>query len=228
MGVDPSSWGKGMTSKLAPKQVQVLAGVTAQMASRLIRLTLLLLLLLLAGDRASSNLNGTSYSPMDPENLPAESKGSISEKEIPKNQSVQHTVGSSPMPTTKSTILRANTTLQTTSQPCIQSTTQLTQPTTQPTTGPLCSGPVVDCPDLESPSARHVGEALIDFSMKPYSAFSAVKKAKTNMALSSFSVPSLLIQVLHGAGTATRTWSSSSPTPKNSAYVHQAPNAFMS
>nr|KAF6438983.1 serpin family G member 1 [Molossus molossus] len=76
VGPGPRSW---LQLWLAP---QVWTDIASQMASRLTPLTLLLLLLL-AGDRASSNPNGTSHSLTDPESLPGESKGDILEKEIP-------------------------------------------------------------------------------------------------------------------------------------------------
>lgn len=148
---------------------------------------------------------------MDPESLPGESKENTSEEgnprnvsiqhsvESPKNLPTQHTVDSSTMPTTNSTILTANTTLPPTSQSCNQSTTEPIQPTTQPTTGPLCPGPIISCPDSESHSADTIlREALMDFSLKLYHAFSSVKKAETNMAFSPFSIASLLTQVLLG------------------------------
>lgn len=163
---------------------------------------------------------------MDPESLPGESKGNTSEEskgntseegnprnvpiqhsvESPKNLPTQHTVDSSTMPTTNSTILTtnstiltANTTLPPTSQFFNQSTTEPIQPTTQPTTGPLCPEPIISCPDSESHSAETIlREALMDFSLKLYHAFSSVKKAETNMAFSPFSIASLLTQVLLG------------------------------
>lgn len=239
------------------------------MASRLTPLTLLLLLLL-AGDRASSNANGTSNSltdpeslpgesegnileeeiPMDPESLlrenegdilekeiptdpespPEESEGNILEEEIPKNQSIQHTMGSFVTPATNSTIPFANSTLQTTSQPCIQSTTQPSYPTTQPTTEPLCLVPDTHCPDLENPPAETMlGEALMDFSVKLYHAFSSVKKAETNMIFSPFSIASLLTQVLLGAGNSTKqNLETVLSYPSDFACVHQALKAFTS
>lgn len=226
------------------------------MASRLTPLTLLLLLLL-AGARASSNLNGTSNSSMDPESLPGESKGNTSEEskgntseegnprnvpiqhsvESPKNLSTQHTVDSSTMPTTNSTILTtnstiltANTTLPPTSQFCNQSTTEPIQPTTQPTTGPLCPEPIISCPDSESHSAETIlREALMDFSLKLYHAFSSVKKAETNMAFSPFSIASLLTQVLLGAGSSTKeNLETVLSYPKDFTCVHEALKAFTS
>ncbi|KAF6334227.1 serpin family G member 1 [Rhinolophus ferrumequinum] len=223
------------------------------MASRLTPLTLLLLLL--AGARASSNLNGTSNSSMDPESLPGESKGNPSEegnprnvpiehsvespKNLPtqhtvevtlKNLPIQHTVNSTTMPTTNSTILTANTTVPPTSQSCLQSTTEPIQPTIQPTIGPPCPGPVISCPDLESHSAETIlREALMDFSVKLYHAFSSVKKAETNMAFSPFSIASLLTQVLLGAGNSTKeNLETVLSYPKDFTCVHEALKAFTS
>ena len=108
-------------------------------------------------------------------------------------------MGSSPTPTTDSAILIANSTLQSTSQPGIESTTEPTLPTTQPTTGPLCPDPDTYCPDSENPSSRTtLQQALVDFSLKLYHAFSSVKKPESNMVFSPFSVASLLTQVLLG------------------------------
>ncbi|KAF6334223.1 serpin family G member 1 [Rhinolophus ferrumequinum] len=244
---EPRSW---LRRRLAP---QVRADVAAQMASRLTPLTLLLLLL--AGARASSNLNGTSNSSMDPESLPGESKGNPSEegnprnvpiehsvespKNLPtqhtvevtlKNLPIQHTVNSTTMPTTNSTILTANTTVPPTSQSCLQSTTEPIQPTIQPTIGPPCPGPVISCPDLESHSAETIlREALMDFSVKLYHAFSSVKKAETNMAFSPFSIASLLTQVLLGAGNSTKeNLETVLSYPKDFTCVHEALKAFTS
>lgn len=221
------------------------------MASRLTPLTLLLLLLL-AGDRASSNPNGTSLSLTDSKNQMEEVNENISEKmdevnenisekmdeinenisekEIPEIQSTQPTVGSSTMPTTNSTILRANSTFPPTSQPCFQSTTQPIDPTTLPTTGPPCPEPETYCPDLENPSAETMlGEALMDFSVKLYHAFSSVKKAETNMIFSPFSIASLLTQVLLGAGNSTKeNLKTVLSYPEDFSCVHQALKAFTS
>ncbi|ELK17745.1 plasma protease C1 inhibitor [Pteropus alecto] len=242
------------------------------MASRLTSLTLLLLLL--AGDRVSSSLNGasrnitdpktlpeeikenisekeiskngtshnitdpktlpgeikenisekeisedgTSHNITDPKTLPGEIKENISEKEISENLLTQNTVGSSAMPTTNSTILRAKT------------TTQPIQPTTAPTTGPPCPEPVTFCSESESRSAETLlGEALVDFSVKLYHAFSAVKKVEANMAFSPFSLASLLTQILLGAGNSTKTnLETTLSYPTDFACVHQALQAFTS
>jgi len=169
---------------------QVRADAAAQMASRLTPLTLLLLLPL-AGVRASSNLNVTSPN-STAESRQEESKGQILEGEI---TNVEHTVGSSTLSTINSTIVTANTTLGATTEPFILSSVQ----PIVPTTGPFCPEPVTSCSDLETPWAEsRLREALIDFSVKLYHAFSATKKAETNIAFSPFSIASLLTQVLLG------------------------------
>lgn len=72
-----------------------------------------------------------------------------------------------------------------------------------------------------------MGDALIDFSLKLYHAFSAMKKAETNMVFSPFSIASLLTQVLLGAGDNTRTnLESVLSYPKDFTCVHQALKAF--
>lgn len=241
----------GLSTQSAPKLPsdqdweQVWADVAAQMASRLTPLTLLLLLL--AGDRTSSSLNGISRNTKDPKTLPGEIKENISEEEISENLPTQYTVGSSAMPTTNSAILRANTTTQpiqpTTAPTTVGSsnstnstilrtstTTQPIQPTTTPTTGPLCPEPVAFCPESKGRSAETLlGEALVDFSVKLYHAFSAVKQVETNMAFSPFSIASLLTQVLLGAGNSTKTnLETTLSYPTDFACVHQALQAFTS
>ncbi|XP_037019193.2 plasma protease C1 inhibitor [Artibeus jamaicensis] len=236
------------------------------MASRLTSLTLLLLLLL-AGGRASSDLKDTDHGPADAESLPEEGKRNtlkkgipenqpiqptggkeikeevpenqpiqptggkeILEEEVPENQPIQPTVGSSPTPTTNSAILIANSTLQSTSQPGIESTTEPTLPTTQPTTGPLCPEPDTYCPNSEDPSVRTtLQQALVDFSLKLYHAFSSVKKPESNMVFSPFSVASLLTQVLLGAGGNTKkNLETILSYPEDFACVHQALKAYPS
>ncbi|KAL2806077.1 plasma protease C1 inhibitor precursor [Daubentonia madagascariensis] len=166
------------------------------MASGLTLLTLLLLLL--AGDGASSNPNASSS--RDPKSLQGESEGNVVEGDRRKILTVQHVEESSTLlPTTNSTTNSATKlTASTTDEPTAQPTTQPpTDPPTQPTPESLCPGPGTPCSDLESHSAEAVlGEALIDFSLKLYGAFSAVKKAETNMAFSPFSIASLLSHVL--------------------------------
>ncbi|KAM5184211.1 plasma protease C1 inhibitor isoform 1-T2 [Callospermophilus lateralis] len=194
------------------------------MASRLTPLTLLLLLLLLAGGRASSNPHATSHSAEDPDSLPEESKGMNSEEDVSRSRSSWPTAS---LTTNSSTILTANTTSESNSQP----TTQLpTDPPTQTPTGPFCPGPVTVCSDVDSKSAEaKLGEALIDFSLKLYHAFSATKKVETNMAFSPFSIASLLTQLLLGAGDSTKSnLESILSYPKDFDCVHQALKGFSS
>lgn len=194
------------------------------MASRLTPLTLLLLLL--AGDRASSNPNATSHSAKEPESLPEEREGIVLEEDVPSSLHTEPIVESSTWPTanltSSSTILTANATNE--------STTQHTQPTTQPPTEPFCPEPVTVCSDVDSKSAEAtLGEALVEFSLKLYHAFSATKKVETNMAFSPFSIASLLTQLLLGAGDSTKSnLESVLSYPKDFACVHRALKAFTS
>uniref|UniRef100_A0A8I3XCR5 Serpin family G member 1 n=1 Tax=Callithrix jacchus TaxID=9483 RepID=A0A8I3XCR5_CALJA len=186
------------------------------------RLTLLTLLLLLAGgtvahrknetqllepqDTASSNQTAASSSSRDPESSQGRNEGKNTMADNPKSLLIEPILATSGLPTTNSTTnsatkITANTTDEPTTEPTpqpTQSTTQLpTDSPTQPTTGPFCPGPVTLCSDLESHSAEAMlGDALIDFSLKLYHAFSAMKKAETNMVFSPFSIASLLTQVL--------------------------------
>ncbi|XP_012353518.1 plasma protease C1 inhibitor isoform X1 [Nomascus leucogenys] len=211
------------------------ADVAAQMASRLTLLTLLLLLL--AGVRASSNPDATSSSSRDPESLRDRGEEKIATTDVSKMLFVEPVLEVSSLPTTNSTTnsatkITANTTDEPTTQPTIQPTQPTTQlPTdspTQPTTGPFCPGPVTLCSDLESHSTEAMlGDALVDFSLKLYHAFSAMKKVETNMAFSPFSIASLLTQVLLGAGENTKTnLESVLSYPKDFTCVHQALKGF--
>ncbi|XP_053417431.1 plasma protease C1 inhibitor [Nycticebus coucang] len=105
-----------------------------------------------------------------------------------------------------------------------------TEPTTQPMPEPFCPEPGALCSDLETHSAEAVlGEALVDFSLKLYQAFSAVKKPETNLVFSPFSIASLLTQVLLGAGNSTRrNLESILSYPEDFTCVHQALKAFTS
>lgn len=74
-----------------------------------------------------------------------------------------------------------------------------------------------------------LGEALMDFSVRLYHAFSSVKKAQSNMVFSPFSIASLLTQVLLGAGNSTKeNLETLLAYPKDFACVHQALKAFTS
>lgn len=92
-------------------------------------------------------------------------------------------------------------------EPSTQPFSQHTQPTTQlptdfptqPTAGPYCPEPDTSCSAVQRHHAAAVlGNALVDFSLKLYQGFSALKKAETNVAFSPFSIASLLTQVLLG------------------------------
>uniref|UniRef100_A0A8D2D6B1 Plasma protease C1 inhibitor n=1 Tax=Sciurus vulgaris TaxID=55149 RepID=A0A8D2D6B1_SCIVU len=203
------------------------------MASRLTPLTLLLLLL--AGDRASSNPDAISHNSEDPESLQEESKGIILEGDVPSSLPTQHIAESSTWPTANLTtnsftILTANTTSESTTQAFTQHTQPTTQLPTQPPTEPFCLGPVTLCSDVDKKSSEAIlGEALIDFSLKLYHAFSATKKVETNMAFSPFSIASLLTQLLLGAGDSTKSnLENVLSYPENFACVHQALKAFTS
>lgn len=194
------------------------------MASRLTPLTLLLLLLL-AGVRASSNVNVTSPD-SKAESWQEESEGQILEGEITTTLPTEHTVGSSTLSTTSSTSVTTSATLGPTTEPSTQSTVQPIPPTMEP----FCPEPVTSCSDLKTAWAEsELKEALIDFSVKLYHAFSASKKAETNMAFSPFSIARLLNQVLLGAGNSTkRNLESLLSYPEDFACVHQAQKAFTS
>ncbi|XP_059116809.1 plasma protease C1 inhibitor [Peromyscus eremicus] len=223
------------------------------MASRLTPLTLLLLLL--AGDRAFSDLESTSHSTQDP----LVTQEAINEVFPEKDESLnptEHTVQSSTWPTTnvptKDTADTTQAFLKHTqpaeqlptdspSQPTMNSSSQApVDPSSQPSTTtdsptqaptePYCSGLLAQCSDLDRESSEAtLSEALTDFSVKLYHAFSATKKAETNMAFSPFSIASLLTQVLLGAGDSTKSnLESILSYPTDFACVHQALKAFSS
>lgn len=103
-------------------------------------------------------------------------------------------------------------------------------PPTQAPTEPFCPEPLAQCSDSDRDSSEAtLSEALIDFSVKLYHAFSATKKTETNMAFSPFSIASLLTQVLLGAGDSTKSnLESTLSYPKDFTCVHQALKAFSS
>ncbi|XP_042532260.1 plasma protease C1 inhibitor [Dipodomys spectabilis] len=217
------------------------------MASRLTRLTLLLLWLLLAEDRASSIPNATSQSPKDAESTQEENDGILLERNVFQSLptlATQHITESSTGPTTEqpttdststsTTDSATEITADTTIEPTNQSFTPYTQPTTPSPppspSQPTCPEPVTLCSDWDMDSAKAtLGEALTDFSLKLYHAFSATKNTETNMAFSPFSIASLLTQVLLGAGDSTKSnLENVLSYPKDFACVHQALKAFMS
>ncbi|XP_036040878.1 plasma protease C1 inhibitor [Onychomys torridus] len=223
------------------------------MASRLTPLTLLLLLL--AGDGAFSDPETTSHSTQDPLVAQEAINEVFLEKDDPLNPT-EHTVQSSTWPTTNvPTKDTADTTqafiehtqpaeqlpTDSPSQPTVNSSSQSpmdpsSQPSTatdSPTQAPteaFCTGPLAQCSDLDRESSEAtLSEALTDFSVKLYHAFSATKKAETNMAFSPFSIASLLTQVLLGAGNSTKSnLESVLSYPTDFACVHQALKAFSS
>ncbi|XP_051022407.1 plasma protease C1 inhibitor [Acomys russatus] len=119
------------------------------------------------------------------------------------------------------------------SQPLTDTSSQpsaTTDPPTQAPTEPSCPEPLAHCSgeDRDSSEAT-LAEALTDFSVKLYHAFSANKKPETNMAFSPLSIASLLTQVLLGAGESTKSnLESILSYPKDFACVHQALKAFSS
>ncbi|ERE69965.1 plasma protease C1 inhibitor-like protein [Cricetulus griseus] len=212
------------------------------MASRLTPLTLLLLLL--AGDRAFSD---TSHSTQDALVTQEENRDIFPEGDGPWSPT-KHTVQSSTGPTTNApTKTTADITDQSPMDPSSQLSTatnsssqspmdpssQLSTTTDSPTqapTEPFCPGPLVQCSDLDRGASEvMLAEALTDFSVKLYHAFSATKKVETNMAFSPFSIASLLTQVLLGAGDSTKSnLESLLSYPKDFACVHEALKAFSS
>ncbi|KAH0508812.1 Plasma protease C1 inhibitor [Microtus ochrogaster] len=234
------------------------------MASRLT--PLILLLLLLAGDRAFSDSEAASQSIQDPLVTQEESEDIVPERDGPWSSS-KHTEQST-WPTTNAPTKNTTDTTQNTqpmaqlptdspsqppmnasgqppmnasSQPPMNASSQppmdpssqpctTTDSPTQAPTKPFCSEPLAQCSDSDRKSSEAtLAEALTEFSMKLYSAFSSTKKAETNMAFSPFSIASLLTQVLLGAGDSTKSnLEDVLSYPKDFACVHQALKAFSS
>uniref|UniRef100_A0A8C2QN27 Plasma protease C1 inhibitor n=2 Tax=Cricetulus griseus TaxID=10029 RepID=A0A8C2QN27_CRIGR len=224
------------------------------MASRLTPLTLLLLLL--AGDRAFSD---TSHSTQDALVTQEENRDIFPEGDgpwSPTKHTVQSSTGPTTNAPTKTTADITESPIQH-SQPAAQlpmdspsqppmnssshqlstatnsSSHQLSTTTDSPTqapTEPFCPGPLVQCSDLDRGASEvMLAEALTDFSVKLYHAFSATKKVETNMAFSPFSIASLLTQALLGAGDSTKSnLESLLSYPKDFACVHEALKAFSS
>uniref|UniRef100_A0A8C0A5Q3 Serpin family G member 1 n=1 Tax=Bos mutus grunniens TaxID=30521 RepID=A0A8C0A5Q3_BOSMU len=189
------------------------------MASRLTPLTLLLLLLL-AGDRVTSDMI------VGPGNLQeGESEGDSQKGGILDGESIQGNEDSPTLPITNLTVVPATVT-----KPFSQPATEPVQSTIQPTAEPFCPAPVTSCSDSEIRSAEAVlGEALTDFSLRLYQDFSVLKKRETNFIFSPFSIASLLTQILLGAGGETRvSLERLLSYPQNFSCVHHALRAFMS
>lgn len=223
------------------------------MASRLTPLTLLLLLL--AGDGAFSDSETTSYS-FQKLVTQEESWDSFDERDGSWGPP-EHTVQSSTWPTTNTLTKITNDTTDTfafiqptqsatlttdspsqlpmnsSSQSPMNSSSQplaITDPPTQVPTEPSCPEPLAHCSGSDRDSSEAtLAEALTDFSLKLYHAFSATKKPETNMAFSPLSIASLLTQVLLGAGESTKSnLEGLLSYPKDFACVHQALKAFSS
>ncbi|XP_040859931.1 plasma protease C1 inhibitor [Ochotona curzoniae] len=200
------------------------------MASRLTPLTLLLLLL--AGDRAFSDPDAVSPSSGDPADLQGENNVNIWEPDTSMWTPTQPNGETSALPTSSSANERP------TDEPSTQPFSQHTQPTTQlptdfptqPTAGPYCPEPDTSCSAVQRHHAAAVlGNALVDFSLKLYQGFSALKKAETNVAFSPFSIASLLTQVLLGAeGSTKQNLEDMLSYPENFTCVHQALKDFTS
>ncbi|CAH6788423.1 plasma protease C1 inhibitor [Phodopus roborovskii] len=224
------------------------------MASRLTPLTLLLLLLL-AGDRAFSDTSHSTQDPLVIQDAIPEGDGPQS----PNKHTVQSSTGTTTNEPTRTTADTTESIIQhiqsavqlptdSLSQPSMNSSSQPPMdpsshspmdPSSEPSTTtdsptqapiePFCPGPLAQCSDFRGSSEVTLAEALTDFSMKLYHAFSATKKAETNMAFSPFSIASLLTQVLLGAGDSTKSnLESVLSYPKDFACVHQALKAFSS
>ncbi|XP_057611173.1 plasma protease C1 inhibitor [Chionomys nivalis] len=154
-------------------------------------------------------MNASGQPPMNPSGQPPMNASG----QPPMNASSQHPMNASGSPMDPS------------SQPCTT-----TDSPTQAPTKPFCSELLAQCSDSDRKSSEAtLAEALTEFSMKLYRAFSSTKKAETNMAFSPFSIASLLTQVLLGAGDSTRSnLEEVLSYPKDFACVHQALKAFSS
>ncbi|XP_006080796.3 plasma protease C1 inhibitor [Bubalus bubalis] len=189
------------------------------MASRLTPLTLLLLLLL-AGDRVTSDMIVGPGNLQEGESEEDSQKGGILDGE-----SIQGNEDSPTLLITNLTVVQANVT-----KPFSQPATEPVQSTIQPTAEPFCPAPVTSCSDSEIRSAEVVlGEALTDFSLRLYQDFSVLKKKETNFIFSPFSIANLLTQILLGAGGETRvSLERLLSYPQNFSCVHHALKAFTS
>ncbi|KAK7822334.1 hypothetical protein U0070_014433 [Myodes glareolus] len=165
-------------------------------------------------------MNASGQSPMD-----SSSKPSITTD--PSSQPPMNASGQPPMNASGQAPM--NPSGQSPIDPSSQPSTT-TDPPTQAPTKPFCSGPLAQCSDSDRKSSEAtLAEALTEFSMKLYRAFSSTKKAETNMAFSPFSIASLLTQVLLGAGDSTKSnLEDVLSYPKDFACVHQALKAFSS
>nr|XP_006989702.1 plasma protease C1 inhibitor [Peromyscus maniculatus bairdii] len=142
---------------------------------------------------------------------------------------LKHTQPAEQLPTASPSQPTMNSSSQSPVDPPSQPSTTTDSPTQAPAE-PFCSGPLAPCSDFDRESSEAtLSEALTDFSVKLYHAFSATKKAETNMAFSPFSIASLLTQVLLGAGDSTKSnLESILSYPTDFACVHQALKSFSS
>ncbi|XP_034352258.1 plasma protease C1 inhibitor [Arvicanthis niloticus] len=159
---------------------------------------------------SQSPLNSSSQSPLN------------SSSQSPLNSSSQSPLNSSSQSPLNSS---SQSPLNSSSKPFTTS-----DPPTQAPIEPFCPVPLAQCSDSDRDSSEAMlSEALTDFSVKLYHAFSASKNAETNMAFSPFSIASLLTQVLLGAGDSTKSnLESILSYPEDFACVHQALKGFSS
>ncbi|CAO2596614.1 Plasma protease C1 inhibitor [Lemmus lemmus] len=203
-------------------------------------------------DRAFSDSEAASHSIQGPLVTQKESRDIVPDRDGPWSSS-KHTVQSSTWPTSNApTKNTADTTqppmnrsgqpsmnpsgqppMNASGQPPMNASGQLSTTTESPTqapTEPFCSGPLAQCSDSDRKSSEvTLAEALTEFSVNLYHAFSSTKKAETNIAFSPFSIASLLTQVLLGAGDSTKSnLEGVLSYPKDFACVHQALKDFSS
>ncbi|XP_012977610.1 plasma protease C1 inhibitor [Mesocricetus auratus] len=173
-------------------------------------------------------INPSSQPPINPSSQPPLNSPSQppinSPSQPPINSSSQSSMDPSSQPSTATDPSR-----QFPMGPTSQPSTTTDSPTQAPTE-PFCPGPLAQCSDLDRGSSEvTLAEALTEFSVRLYHAFSATKKAETNMAFSPFSIASLLTQVLLGAGDSTKSnLEDVLSYPKDFACVHEALRAFSS
>ncbi|XP_007519632.1 plasma protease C1 inhibitor [Erinaceus europaeus] len=176
---------------------------------------------------ADTNLANTNSANTNSANTNSDNTSSANANSVNANSTNNANSANDASSTNNANSTTANTTLETTIQP---TTVPTTQPTAPPTSEPLCPVLVDACSNMESQSAEaQLAESLVDFSVKLYHAFSAMKKPETNMAFSPFSIASLLTQVLLGAGNSTkRNLENALSYPPDFICVHKALQAFTS
>uniref|UniRef100_A0A2K6BC47 Serpin family G member 1 n=1 Tax=Macaca nemestrina TaxID=9545 RepID=A0A2K6BC47_MACNE len=202
------------------------ADVAAQMASRLTLLTLLLLLL--AGDRASSNPNATSSSSWDPESLQEGSEGKIAVANNSKMlfiesilEATTNTTDESHHPTHHPTTAQPHPPRQPTIQAHPSQLPAAPQIPTQPTTGPSCPGPVTLCLEL---GTVYSTEAMLG---DLYTSLLSNEEGRDQHGLFPFSIYLSCLPFVAGAGENTKTnLENVLSYPKDFACVHQALKGF--